>query len=225
MEDLVIWSFAFKGMNIHITLSMLLQVVVSLLIIGVAFYLTKNLKKFPDKKQSVLELFIVKLHGVIKENMGGNYFSFAPFIGTLAIYLGSLNLIGLFGISPPTTDFSVAFGLGLISFIVIQAYTIKKIGILHYFGGYAKPIAVLLPINIMERFVFPLSLALRLFGNMFAATMVMDLLYEALAHISVFAQFGVPIALHAYFDIFDGTLQMVIFVMLTMINIKIISEH
>ncbi|MEG2354204.1 MAG: F0F1 ATP synthase subunit A [Clostridium sp.] len=225
MEDLVIWSLNFLGRDLHITLSMLLQVIVSLVIISVAFYFTRNLKKIPNKKQSMVELFIVGLNNIIKENMGDTYFGFAPFIGTLALYLGTLNLVGLFGISPPTTDFSVTFGLGLISFIVIQGYTIKKIGLLHYFGGYAKPIALLLPINIMERIVFPISLALRLFGNMFAATMIMDLLYGALAKVSIFAQFGVPIALHAYFDIFDGTLQMVIFVMLTMINIKIISEH
>jgi F-type H+-transporting ATPase subunit a len=53
----------------------------------------------------------------------------------------------------------------------------------------------------------------------------MKLLYDALSHVSVVAQIGIPIPLHFYFDLFDGIIQMVIFVMLTMINIKVISEH
>ena len=73
--------------------------------------------------------------------------------------------------------------------------------------------------------MLPISLSLRLFGNIFAATMIMELLYEALNGISFIATIGIPIPFHLYFDIFDGTIQMIIFVMLTMINIKITSEH
>lgn len=73
--------------------------------------------------------------------------------------------------------------------------------------------------------MLPLSLSLRLFGNMLSATIIMELLYEALGHVSWIAQIGIPVPLHFYFDIFDGTIQMVIFVMLTMINIKLSVEH
>lgn len=73
--------------------------------------------------------------------------------------------------------------------------------------------------------MLPISLSLRLFGNMFAATIIMELVYSSLSKITWVAQLGIPIPLHMYFDLFDGTIQMVIFVMLTMINIVIISEH
>ena len=73
--------------------------------------------------------------------------------------------------------------------------------------------------------MLPVSLSLRLFGNITAAVLIMDLVYSALASISWFALLVVPIPLHIYFDVFDGTIQMVIFVMLTMINIKVIAEH
>lgn len=83
----------------------------------------------------------------------------------------------------------------------------------------------MLPLNIMERLMLPVSLSLRLFGNVMAATVLIELAYEALSSISFFAQLGLPIPLHAYFDIFDGVIQMVIFVMLTMLNIRTVAEH
>ena len=161
----------------------------------------------------------------VEENMGHDSKNFIPYIGSLAIYLLLLNMVGLFGIKPPTSDYSVSLGLAITSFLVIQGYTIKKLGVGGYFKGYASPLAVLLPINIMERIMLPVSLSLRLYGNIFAAAMIMELIYEALLGFNFITAIGIPIPFHFYFDLFDGTIQMVIFVMLTMINIKITAEH
>jgi F-type H+-transporting ATPase subunit a len=84
----------------------------------------------------------------------------------------------------------------------------------------------------MERLTTPVSLSLRLFGNMFAASIIMELIYKGLIYVSnilpikipIFAAI-IPIPLHMYFDIFDGAIQMFIFVMLTMVNIKITVEE
>lgn len=213
------------GYDFQITLSLIVQWVIVLFLILLIVFINRNLKNMPDKKQSVVEIFVEFVEKTVEDTMGKSFKSFVPFIGTLATYLLMMNLVGIFGIKPPTTDYSVTLAMGLITFIVIQGYTIKKVGIVHYFIGYAKPIAVLLPVNMMERIMFPVSLSLRLFGNMFAATIIMELVYEALGHVAWIAQLGIPIPLHMYFDLFDGTIQMVIFVMLTMINIVIISEH
>lgn len=213
------------GYPFEITVSLIIQWSIIIIISIISIILTRNMKKIPNKKQSVVELVIDYINKLVVDNMGEECRGFVPFIGTLVIYLLLMNLVGLFGIKPPTTDYNVALGLGLISFIIIQAYTIKKTGLIHYFIGYAKPVGILLPVNIMERIALPISLSLRLFGNMFAATIIMELVYEALGHLSWFAQLGIPIPLHAYFDVFDGTLQMFIFVLLTMVNIKVISEH
>ena len=83
----------------------------------------------------------------------------------------------------------------------------------------------MLPLNIIERIMLPVSLSLRLFGNILAASFIVELVYESLDKIAWIAQIGLPIPLHAYFYVFDGTIQMVIFVMLTMINIKVVAEH
>ncbi|MGV8980042.1 F0F1 ATP synthase subunit A [Clostridium sp.] len=213
------------GYNFQITLSLIIQWVIVLGLSLLIAFINLNLKKIPDKKQSVVEIFVEFVGKTVEDTMGKSFKNFVPFIGTLGIYLLAMNLVGLFGIKPPTTDFSVTVGMSLITFIVIQGYTIKKGGVWHYFTGYAKPVAILLPINIMERIMLPVSLSLRLFGNMFAATIIMELAYTGLSKIAWVAQLGIPIPLHMYFDLFDGTIQMVIFVMLTMINIVIVSEH
>lgn len=191
-----------------------------------AILLTKNLKKIPDKKQSTVEVIVDFINNIVEDTMGPNTRRFVPYIGTLGIFLLFMNLTGLIGIEPPTKDYSVALALAVITFLVIQVYAIKKNGLLKYFKGYTEPVGVLLPINVMERIMLPVSLSLRLFGNMMAATIIMGLIYKGLSKSLLgFPQLVIPVPLHFYFDVFDGAIQMTIFVMLTMINIKTVSEH
>ena len=213
------------GYKFGVTESLLFQWILIAIISIIAIISTRNLNKVPNRKQSVVEIVVETFNSLVRENMGEGYSAFVPYIGTLAIFLLSMNLLGLFGLKPPTLDFSVVAGLALISFVVVQVNAIKKIGMGHYFGGYFKPFAALLPLNLVERFMLPISLTLRLFGNMTAAFVVMEMVYGALGHLGWIAQIGIPVPLHAYFDVFDGTIQMVIFMMLTMVNIKIIADH
>lgn len=226
MEEMVpIYTLNLFGFPFYITLSILIQWIVIFVALILSVLYSSRIKRIPGKVQSVVEMLIEFLTKTVDENMGEGKRSFVPYIGSLGVYLLVLNIVGLFGIRPPTTDFSVTLGLALTTFLVIQGYTIKKLGLWGYFKGYASPVAILLPINIMERIMLPISLSLRLFGNIFAATIIMELIYSSLHGINFLATIGIPIPFHFYFDIFDGTIQMVIFVMLTMINIKIISEH
>lgn len=213
------------GYNIGITSSVVVQWVIIVLVSLIAIVATRDLKKIPDRKQSVLEIFVGGAGGAVKENMGEAYIGFVPYIGTLAIYLLAMNLSAMIGVPSPTEDLSVTAGMAAITFVVIQAYTIKKIGIVHYFTAFGKPIPALLPINLLERLMLPVSLSLRLFGNITAGTVILGLVYKALISLSPFAALIIPVPLHMYFDLFDGAVQMVIFVVLTMVNIKIISEH
>lgn len=208
-----------------VSINLVIQWVIMLIITIVIIISTRNLNKVPGKRQTVLEMFVSSINGVVKEIMGKEYLFFAPYIGALGLFLLLMNLTGLVGFEPPTVDYSVSLGMALTTFIIIQAYAIKKNGLLHYFTAYGKPFIFLAPINVLERFLLPLSLSLRLFGNMMAGAAVMSLVYTSLNHIGWVAQLGIPIPVHAYFDIFDGGIQMVVFTMLTMVNIKIISEH
>ena len=221
-----IFSFNIGKLVIDIKPEAIIQLVLVLLIGILAWWATKDLKRRPTgKKQVVVEYIYTTIQNVVNANMGEQYGDTIPFIGTLAIFIVTMNLLGLVGITPVTNNFSVTLALGLISFVVIQGYTMKKIGIGHYFLGYGQPMLMMLPINVIERVMLPVSLSLRLFGNILAASFLVELVYESLDKIAWIAQIGLPVPLHAYFDIFDGCIQMVIFVMLTMINIKITVEH
>ncbi|WP_027623674.1 F0F1 ATP synthase subunit A [Clostridium lundense] len=220
-----IFVLNFLGLNFKVTSSILIQWAIIIIVGVLSFIFTRNLKNIPDKKQSILEIFVETVTKLVKENMGEDYMNFVPFIGTMIIYLLLMNLVGLIGLVPPTSEYSINLGIAAISFFVVQAYAIKKVGLIHYFTAYGKPYLFMLPLNIIERIMLPISLSLRLFGNMTAAVVIMELIYKALGGVSWFAQLVVPIPLHIYFDVFDGTIQMIIFVMLTMINIKIIGEH
>ena len=220
-----IFSPEIFGITIDITSSVIIQWCV-ILILGIgAFLLTRNLKLKPNKTQSALEKLYQGIRDLQVGIMGEEYESFLPYIGTLMIYLLVLNLTGLLGVVPPTADLSVTVSLAFTSFLVVNLNAIKKHGIAAYGRGFMHPYAFMLPINIMERFVLLISLSLRLFGNMMAAVVLVELVYHALGSIGVLAQFGSPIIVHAYFDLFDGALQMIVFSMLTMINIKVIAEH
>ncbi len=205
--------------------AILVQWVIMLILVCVSIYLTRRLERIPDRRQSVAELLVDSLGGFVKSTMGEEYVAFIPYVGTLIAFLLLMNLTGLVGIEPPTMDFGVALGMALITFFIIQGYAIKKLGLGHYFLGYTKPMFFLLPMNIMERFLLPVSLSLRLFGNMTAAAAIIKIVYDSLAGLNWFAQIGIPIPLHIYLDVFDGVVQMIVFTMLTMINIKVIVEH
>ena len=223
--EIVAPIFSFKVGSLIIDSDIVFQWVIIIFLGIMSYFLTRKLKAKPTKIQVAIEYLYDLVSNVVKNNMGESYISFVPYIGSLMIYLLVMNLIGLIGIMPPTRDLNVTFALAFTSFVVIQYNAIKRNKFGGYLHGYAHPFAMMLPLNIMERVILPVSLALRLFGNMLAATILVELVYEALGHVAMVAQIGLPIFVHAYFDVFDGAIQMIVFVMLTMINIKITAEH
>lgn len=221
----VIFVLRLFGTNINITENIIIQWIIILMFIALSIILTRNLELVPSKKQSIVEVFVEYIGKIVKDNMGESYTNFIPFVGAMILFLASMNLVGLVGVVPPTSDISINLGMAMITFLVVQGYAIKKVGLINYITAYGKPYFFILPLNIIERFMLPISLSLRLFGNMTAAIIIVDLIYKGLYSINPLAQLLIPVPVHIYFDIFDGTIQMIIFIMLTMINIKIISEH
>ena len=142
-------SFNLGRLVIDIKPEAVIQLVIILFVGILAWYATKDLKSKPQgKKQVIVEYLYNLINNVVDSNMGKEYRDVVPFIGTLAIFILIMNLTGLVGIAAPTKNFSVTIALSLIVFVFIQAYTISKKGIKSSFGGYAKPMAVMLPINI-----------------------------------------------------------------------------
>ena len=102
--------------------------------------------------------------------------------------------------------------LGLITFILVQFNGIKKNKGGH-FAALFQPIWFLFPINLIGEFAVPLSLSLRLFGNVMAGTIMLALYYGMLP---VLATVVIPSFLHAYLDLFSGAIQAYVFCMLSM---------
>ena len=132
---------------------------------------------------------------------------------TVALYIGVANLIGLFGFKAPTKDLNVTLALSLMSIILIEYAGIHKKGVKGWLKSFAEPIPIILPINVLEIFIKPLSLCMRLFGNVLGSFVVMEL-------IKIVVPVIVPVPFSFYFDIFDGLIQTYVFVFLTSLFIK-----
>ena len=153
-ESVPIFSFSIGSFPINITQEIVIQWVV-ILILGIAAYLlTRNLSRVPGKKQVVLEMIYNYISGLVDNNMGDEFVNFIPYVGTLVVYLLVLNLTGLVGIPPVTQNLNVTAGLAITSFLVINGTAIKRNGPFGYAKGLAEPFAFMLPLNIMERFVY-----------------------------------------------------------------------
>lgn len=191
-----------------------------------AFLVNNKIKKAdPNKPPSgflnIIEILVESINGLIKSTMGERNMRFAPYIFSLMLFLGVANLLGLIGLTPPTSDYSVTFALALITFFITQimAYKTSK-GLLGYLKGFTEPMAFLTPLNVIGEFGNLISLSYRLFGNIVSGTIIMGLLYGFLGY---FAPILTPL-LHGYFDVFSGLLQTFIFGMLTMVFIGQATE-
>ena len=186
--------------------------VVSWIIMGVvvllSIILTHNLKKVPTGSQCLLEGIIEWLDNFFLDILGEKGKKYLPFLETLIIYIAFANLMGLFGFVPPTKDINVTAALAGIAIIFIQFVFIREKGLLKWLKSFLNPI------NLLDLVTRPLSLCMRLFGNVLGAFVVMELLKKAINSLGVPA-IGIPVIASAYFDIFDGLLQAYVFVFLT----------
>lgn len=183
--------------------------IIMALLVVISLLLTRKLSvRSPGKVQVALEWAVQFLNGFIKTNIGKHWRPFAPWLGTVALYIGISNLIGIFGLTPPTKDISVTTALAIMSMLLIYGSQFRYNGLLGGLKKFAAPMPLLLPINLMEVAIRPLALCMRLFGNILGAYIIMEML-----------KFVAPVILPAifsiYFDLFDGLIQTVVFVFLT----------
>ncbi len=188
---------------------------------------TRNLRKEAKGFQLVVETLVKSINNLTSQNMGAHNSYWAPYIGTIILFIGISNIIGLLGLRPPTADLNTTMCLSIMTFVLTQTFGIKSKGLGGYSKGFLEPMPFLLPLNIIGELANPISLGFRLFGNIVAGVIIMSLLYSALgAATNAFLgmtipilQVGIPSVLHIYFDMFSGLLQSFIFTMLTMVFI------
>lgn len=186
--------------------------VITWVIMGVlvllSIILVRKLKTVPKGSQCLLEIGISWLNNFFLEILGPKGKKYLPILETLIIYIGCANLVGLFGLRPPTKDLNVTAALALIAIVLIQFCAIKEKGAKGWLKGFKEPMGIMLPLNILELAIKPLSLCMRLFGNVLGAFVVMEL-------IKLIVPVGLPVVFSFYFDVFDGLIQAYVFVFLT----------
>lgn len=195
--------------GIPITESIVVTWIIMAVLVFLSIILVRNLKvENPGKKQLVLEIIVTKLEDLFSGVLGENGKPYVPYLVTVILYIGIANIIGIFGFKPPTKDINVTAALAIMSIVLVQVSCIRHKGTKGWLKSFAEPVAIVAPINIMELVIKPLSLCMRLFGNVLGAFVVMKLI-EAVVPLIV------PIPLSLYFDIFDGCLQAFVFSFLT----------
>ncbi|MGN0154462.1 MAG: F0F1 ATP synthase subunit A [Lachnospiraceae bacterium] len=211
-------GYKFMGQTVYITTSHVCMFIIMAAIMIFALVARKKImhaKEVPTGLQNVVEFAVETLQGFVNSSMGRHGRKYINYVGTLFLFVLLSNISGLFGLRPPTADFGTTFSLALITFVMIQYNNIKcnKFGAV---TGLFKPIWFLFPINLIGEIATPVSMSLRLFGNVMAGTVMMALYYGLLP---IFAKIGIPAFLHVYFDIFSGAIQAYVFSMLTMVFI------
>lgn len=166
------------------------------------------------------EFFVNAINEFVVSNLGEKRLNIAPYIGMLGMFLVISNLSGLLGFVPPTSDYNVTLTLAIITILMAQYYAIKDNGIKSYFKEFTEPFAFMLPSNILDLFTTPLSMSLRLFGNILAGGIIMALIYQGTMSLSPLLSISVAPLFHAYFDIFAGMIQAFVFVLLTLVTIE-----
>ena len=214
LEVETVFTIHLGSLDIPIAESTVITWVIMAVVLLLSIFLTRNLKvRDISKRQLAAETIVTKLESFVEDMTGEEGKRYVPYLCTVIVYIAMANLIGLFGMKPPTKDLNVTAALAIMSIILIQYAGIHAKGTKGWLKSFTQPMAIVTPINILELFIKPLSLCMRLFGNVLGAVVVMALIKYLLPVV-------VPLPFSGYFDIFDGVIQAYVFVFLTSLYIK-----
>ena len=225
-------------LGIHFVVTILIM---SLLVVLSAFLLiyfsTRKMSVKPKGKQNVIEFLYEFVQGAISQNLGKYTKDYSLFFFVIFFFVWFSNSIGLLSKvelggynfwTSPTASFGIDLGLALIVALVVHIGAIRKKGMSHYLKGYLGEMPAMLPMTILEHFTNVLSLAVRLFGNIYAGEVVTSLIFN-LVGINIFLaplSFGINLVWTA-FSLFIGSIQAYVFIILSSkyVGEKILDEE
>lgn len=190
-------------------------VIVTWISVLIMFILFKILawkpKLVPSSKQNVVEAVVSLIistaegFGLTKEEA----FHITPMIGTIGMMIIGCNIISFFKISPPAKNIAFPVALAFIAIIYVIYASIRFVGLKGFLKSLLSPMPAMLPFKVLDYIIKPMSLALRLFGNVFGAFVFMEF-------VSIILPVVIPGLLGLWFDLADGILQAIVFTYLTM---------
>ena len=213
------------GMTFNID-TIVSTIVAGVIVLLLAFWVVRSMAKntgdhVPTKIQILWETIVGQVNKQVEDNLGKVH----PFVAPLAIALFFFILIanwlelvptefreGKHLISAPTADTNLTYALATVTMVSVWTYGIRQKGTRGYFKHFTEPFPILLPLNILEELIKPITLALRLFGNIFAGGIMLALI----GLIPIYA-FWAPNLLWKAFDMVIGAIQAFIFALLTVL--------
>jgi len=227
------WLFTIGGLTFDGTV-VSMTILTCLIVFGLVYFCTRNLKLKPTGKQNVMEALVDFVRGIVGDNVEKNEvkeyhllaFTFFMFV-LVSNTLGLITKVTLFPSDvalwkSPTADPTVTLTLAFIAIILANYYGVKKQGVKGYFvNSYMKPVGFLLPIKLIEEFTNVLTLGLRLYGNIFAGEVLLSLIAGLGASSPTKFILALPLeVIWQAFSLFIGGIQAFIFATLLMVYIS-----
>jgi len=216
--------FSIFGLEVSSVVTTMWGLMVVLILLS--YFATRHMEKIPNSRlQNFMEFAVETILGFLTQVMSRqNAKKYLPLLASFFILILASNYSGLLpgaghtpGLQAPTSTLSVTAAFAIIVFFATHYYGVKTKG-LKYFKHFIQPLPFLLPLNIVEEFVRPLSLSLRLYGNIFGEEMVVASLF---ALIPLF----VPLPM-MLLGILFGLIQAFVFTLLAALYIgTAIAEH
>ena len=183
---------------------------------------SRKLTLIPSRRQSVLEMIIQAFESLLVETIGEQGKKYLPLVATVGLFIFCSNILGLIpGFMSPTSKLNVTVGCALVVFFYYHWQGIRAQGLLKYLKHFTGPSPLLapflMPIEIISHFSRPVSLSLRLFGNIFSEEML-------IAVIASIIPFVLPIPFMAV-AIFTAIVQAFVFVLLSCIYLAGAVAH
>jgi F-type H+-transporting ATPase subunit a len=211
--------------------------VAGLIVIGLGFWARSQLTRatddhVPTKLQLVWETIVKQVQTQVEENLGRVHPYVVPLAVALFFFILIANWLEVIPTEPnkhihllpsPTADTNLTYAMGFIAMVSVWVYGIRKAGVRAYFKHYMEPYPILLPLELLQDLLKPVTLALRLFGNIFAGGIMIALIGSLVAlapgHIPIGGVFAVILGvIWKLFDtVFLGGLQAFIFALLTVL--------
>lgn len=211
--------------SLFITESTLFGLIVAVILAILGIWMGSGLQKVPKGKQILAEFLVEKVYLYTENNVGKEHLSYAPYIGTLFGFVFCTSAFGLLGFRPITADLNVTAALALLTFVMIQVNSIRTHGLVGKIKEMCDPYPFMFPLKVLEEVSLPISLALRLFGNILGGMIVIELWMHLMEFLSSFLT-NIPflraitvLPLNLFFDIAEPAIQTFIFVTLTAMNL------
>ncbi len=174
-DETIYWQSGFIVINATLVFTW----VAMILLIGGSWLITRNLStgRSITVRQSMLESIVSMIQRQIEEVMLSNARPFLAFIGSLFLFIATLNLLSIFpGYRSPTGSMSTTSALAVCVFVVVPIYGIRAQGVGQYLRQYLQPTFFMLPFNIFGELSRTLAMAVRLFGNIMSGEMIIAIL-------------------------------------------------